>query len=830
MAKSKVTQKSANTGAPHNKNKTSGGSNKERTVPVNPNTYQEDPNSTFRVSESEVGKPPVVASQSSGGSSSSGFVQDKRAESYKQIAKDNASKLNGKVSINPDNVVKSEIAGVNQVAIRGSASKGNFNQTQVVKVAVDSQAVSDYNKDLKERGIENAKDYFQAVAERGAVVQETSRINPNPSKPFNPVAPRSVSLSETTPVKQEFNNQDFGIAKQKEFGGQINAYNPNVAQRSKLGQFGFDFKEDYANYQLKTRSGNELLIFTEPVVSFVAGRVESGMQFIEGGVQIYKEAPKGKDLLNPIKVGSFASKTTFEVIEGTSEFLGEAVEDVKRGDVVAFAGKGTDVFIQGEVGGRIGTGTKNLFKGAFVDFGKELKFSEATGSPKAPYEFFTQKYDIEGRQGVVVPPEYLGALNKQNAPELQTQLYPKKIDGIGQESSIFAPEPYKPQSFMELAKKEPALAKELAKESGQTVFNPEEIPRTRDLTPEERLSIAKEQADAKPLTLQKTLTGYPPKNTEQVFIVKDNKVVAKIKDKQVEIKDTPLFAVDPLTASAITIYQNKEVLLRGPRNVFEKFKRESTLISDSDILEKTKSGSNFVFIIKETRDLIQGQGRDPIIITSISQNIKNQNNQIPNSIIRSKRLQDSNPIQSNLVRSFSRQGQSGVVDVVQQQTQEQIQNVDSALAISQIQIQQTRQVQRTNFDFSSKNNIPENPTVRVFKSPKDKEDSQNGLFAVQVRRRGRFETVGSFSDKLEAFDTGKRFAQNSAVASFRLLDLARGEVVSSDVYSSDFAPSKREKGVYVQKNKFRISSVGEKSEITYKGISSNRRRIKKWAF
>jgi hypothetical protein len=42
--------------------------------------------------------------------------------------------------------------------------------------------------------------------------------------------------------------------------------------------------------------------------------------------------------------------------------------------------------------------------------------------------------------------------------------------------------------------------------------------------------------------------------------------------------------------------------------------------------------------------------------------------------------------------------------------------------------------------------------------------------------------------------------------------------------SKEFRKSKKEKGVMIQKREFRIGTPGEKSEITQKGIWSNKRK------
>jgi hypothetical protein len=94
-----------------------------------------------------------------------------------------------------------------------------------------------------------------------------------------------------------------------------------------------------------------------------------------------------------------------------------------------------------------------------------------------------------------------------------------------------------------------------------------------------------------------------------------------------------------------------------------------------------------------------------------------------------------------------------------------------------------------------------------------------GGFSVFVRRKGRFGLVGKASSLRGAESLGYRQVRGSAAASFKITDRS-GVVVPISTGSGFY--SKR--GVVIQKPSFRIGSLGEKQEITFKGIASSKRK------
>lgn len=94
-----------------------------------------------------------------------------------------------------------------------------------------------------------------------------------------------------------------------------------------------------------------------------------------------------------------------------------------------------------------------------------------------------------------------------------------------------------------------------------------------------------------------------------------------------------------------------------------------------------------------------------------------------------------------------------------------------------------------------------------------------GKFGVEVRKGGKFFSVGKGLSFSKAYGKGSSIVGNSASATFRLTQ--RGKPISVNSQSSSFYS----KGTNViEKRGRRIKSRGELSEITYKGINSQRKR------
>lgn len=117
---------------------------------------------------------------------------------------------------------------------------------------------------------------------------------------------------------------------------------------------------------------------------------------------------------------------------------------------------------------------------------------------------------------------------------------------------------------------------------------------------------------------------------------------------------------------------------------------------------------------------------------------------------------------------------------------------------------------------------PRPPTIEVPKPiylPRKRKDDNR--FKLLVRQRGKFRAV-AVGDVDELSFKGQSILKETARASYKIQS-ETGETIQLNI-PSGFIKSKREMGVIVQPRENRISSMGEKREITYAGIRSNAMR------
>lgn len=128
---------------------------------------------------------------------------------------------------------------------------------------------------------------------------------------------------------------------------------------------------------------------------------------------------------------------------------------------------------------------------------------------------------------------------------------------------------------------------------------------------------------------------------------------------------------------------------------------------------------------------------------------------------------------------------------------------------------------------------PEIPKKKLLLASRKKEQLKNKSFLVAIRRKGKFNLLQqAFGSKEEAFAFGGTAVGQTAAATFKIQETNRAPTASfkGRVKSEDFY-TKIERGekLFIQKAQKRISSPGEKREITYKGIlaSKGRRKAKR---
>ena len=104
-----------------------------------------------------------------------------------------------------------------------------------------------------------------------------------------------------------------------------------------------------------------------------------------------------------------------------------------------------------------------------------------------------------------------------------------------------------------------------------------------------------------------------------------------------------------------------------------------------------------------------------------------------------------------------------------------------------------------------------------------------GGFSALVKRRGKWTKIASGLGLREATLKAQRVVDTTPAASFKI---TQGDKVVAPLglLKSRFRPSKVSKGVFVEKRQFRISTRGEKSGITEKGLLALSKKGKKLLF
>ncbi len=121
-------------------------------------------------------------------------------------------------------------------------------------------------------------------------------------------------------------------------------------------------------------------------------------------------------------------------------------------------------------------------------------------------------------------------------------------------------------------------------------------------------------------------------------------------------------------------------------------------------------------------------------------------------------------------------------------------------------------------------------TPPIFGIIRGKERMIEDLFSVEVRREGKFTSIGKTSSLFSAFNLGDRRVDRTAAASFRIRNIGTGEIEEDGLFDlllpSRIRRSKKEPGVFIERREKRISTFGELQQITFKGIEATRGRRK----
>lgn len=189
---------------------------------------------------------------------------------------------------------------------------------------------------------------------------------------------------------------------------------------------------------------------------------------------------------------------------------------------------------------------------------------------------------------------------------------------------------------------------------------------------------------------------------------------------------------------------------------------------------------------------------------------------VPEQIV----LEDVKPLEDSVYRIRNKSKINPKVDNVLLQKSKQDVVVDFNLVqrqeVKQVYSPLSKQVSRKDRLLRYKNSKVSKVFVPKLKySLREKKGSS---FVAEVRKRGKFVGVGVFDSSEKAFGVARGVVSNSASASLRVRRVGGGVVSPVGFVGKQFRLSKMGGGVLVERRGQRIKSVGEKAEITMKGI------------
>lgn len=165
-----------------------------------------------------------------------------------------------------------------------------------------------------------------------------------------------------------------------------------------------------------------------------------------------------------------------------------------------------------------------------------------------------------------------------------------------------------------------------------------------------------------------------------------------------------------------------------------------------------------------------------------------------------------------------------IVNTKTAQKQESISQTSPVFLTSPELITKQKTTNRTNLRNNINPNIPKNPPSIFTPKKSEDEEEDEELFTVQVKRKGKFEDIGQFSDIVTALKTGARNVKETASASFTIPEAQnlRSEAPKRLDFKKEFRFSKLNQNVIVERRSERINTPGELGEITAKGIFKKR--------
>ena len=166
----------------------------------------------------------------------------------------------------------------------------------------------------------------------------------------------------------------------------------------------------------------------------------------------------------------------------------------------------------------------------------------------------------------------------------------------------------------------------------------------------------------------------------------------------------------------------------------------------------------------------------------------------------------------------TRQGVRLITEQAQKQNQIQEQISLQRQETAQRQTLRERLIERAKAPPKTKTPIVTLGRLKERETPK-----QQPKYTLFVKSKGIFNRVYETENKEEAFRKGEVLTDITASASFKVTQ--DNQALPSATFNPRYRESKKLKNVFVEKEKYRISTPREKREITFLGIQKNKRRF-----
>jgi len=790
------------------------------------------------------------------------------------------------VVINPENIIKSDIAGINQVAISGGSSQNiqykigdkivteqeyaekreSELNPQPVVVAVDYAAVKQYNQYMASQGINNAGEYFEAVR-NPQTDQITVTQTPPQLKEASSYPQRRISPEETQPESRDLEFKDPFPARPSGSGSVMNILQTEpreTMKRTPGAEMDFQIGMLQENIESQNQPGNIL----NPLLA--------GEHFVyDFGAAVYGFLPG----LYQLGKATWETKNPFTAIETVGNSMSQQAEKIvtatASGDVVELSGEVGSLYAQYKIPGAL----KDIKAASIGKWGKaiseaesqlwikeqsapvenplfktstlynDLEISNANPNPKIPDINTLPREQIRGVKTIsgdplaeyyLIPSEYTeigknfnkgeAIINPGEASDIKPGTIMKALQPTDYESKLFYKEP---------GNKPPEL---------QTRLSIEEAPPSNIIrSPQDIIELGKGSEQMK--------LGKERGSRTNFFENPERKLRWEMEEalKKAQIKAEAEYKAK-LSAEADA--RNKNIILStqplaaAGMIIMEEWPRISDILKEKYAIYKGESLREGNIIIREAP--ITGGGKFelvPIISTQIQNPTKTGSKGGTTSIIKYQPATKIDTAAKIRIRSITATKNDQAQSQRQRQEQEQAQiqgqiliqgqSQTQAQAQAQIQIQGQQQAQKQIYkqvQITTLKNTPPPETPAPFIFPKanqpEKKKRQSGI-TVKVRRGGIFQNMGIEEDIPRARSKAENIVRGTAAASYKLE--RSGRAITDFNPGRAFNPSKKEPGVFIQKRSNRISSPGEKSEITNKGIivskykRTNRRR-NPWAF